>query len=115
MNFAWSNSHKLLLGIRDIEILKFHSLHISFLVTFNEIFYKISTVKWITYISAIQKKRIKLWKVLLALLTFQQMNHFRFFKPKRLNVIEIIRDKKEKRPDNDAIHHYIMKTSLKCK
>ena len=43
------------------------------------------------------------------------MNHFRFFKPKILNVIEITRDKKEKRPDNDAIHHYIMKTGLKRK
>ena len=32
------------------------------------------------------------------------------FKPKILNAIEIIRDKKNKRPDIDAIHDHIMKT-----
>ena len=32
------------------------------------------------------------------------------FKPKILNTIEIIRDKKKKRPDIDTIHDYIMKT-----
>ena len=32
------------------------------------------------------------------------------FKPKILNAIEIIRDKKKKRPDIDTIHNYIMRT-----
>ena len=32
------------------------------------------------------------------------------FKPKILNAIEIIRDKKKKRPDIDTIHDYIMRT-----
>ena len=32
------------------------------------------------------------------------------FKPKILNAIEIIRDKKEKHPNIDTIHKYIMKT-----
>ena len=32
------------------------------------------------------------------------------FKPKILNAIEIIRDKKKKRPDIDTIHDYVMRT-----
>ena len=32
------------------------------------------------------------------------------FKPNILNAIEIIRDKKKKRPDIDTMHVYIMKT-----
>ena len=32
------------------------------------------------------------------------------FKPKMFHAIEIIRDKKKKRPDFDTIHDYIMKT-----
>ena len=35
---------------------------------------------------------------------------FQFFKPKILNAIETIRDKKKKRTDIDTIHDYIMRT-----
>ena len=34
------------------------------------------------------------------------------FKPKILNAIEIIRDKKKKHPNIDTIHDYIMKTEV---
>ena len=34
------------------------------------------------------------------------------FKPKILNAIEIIRDKKKKRPDIDTIYDYIMRTEV---
>ena len=35
---------------------------------------------------------------------------FQLFKPKILNAIEIIRDKKKKRPYIDTIHDHVMKT-----
>ena len=54
------------------------------------------------------KKTIELGKLLMTLLTLQQMNQL--FKLRILNATEIIRDKKKKRPDIETIHDYIMKT-----
>ena len=102
MNFARLNSHKLLLGIRDIVILKFHSLYISFLDTFNQIFYKFFTVKWITYTSTIQKKN-QVTEAADRSVNFSANQPLQLFKPNILNATEIIRDKKKKRYDIDAM------------